>query len=245
MTRMIKLGLVSILAASVSFAAHAGSSSYDMVVVHVEGASLKRGSVIDGSRTLTLKAGSKVTFVGSDGKSFTMKGPLTAKPSDVTRKNQSWSNSSEKVVAVLGALLSNDRRSTKALGVVRSANAGADRPLPNEWAVSVEKAGTKCIGNDVAVFWRGDASRQAKFQVRKAGSTRSATATWPQGQEFLAINRSVFSNGQNYVITVNGRSVEMNMNIMPQGLNSMAEQAAWMARNNCNAQALAMVDRIR
>jgi hypothetical protein len=245
MLRMITFGFATILATSVSFTALAGNASNDILVVHVEGSSLTRGSVVDGSRPLTLKSGAKVTFVGSDGKSFTMRGPITAKPSKAVRKDQSWSGSSQKVVEVLGALLSNERRSTKALGVVRSATSGSSKPLPNEWAVNVEQSGTKCIGSDVAVLWRSDATQQARIQIRRAGSARSAKATWPKGQEYLAINRKVFQNGQNYVINVNGRAVEMKFRVMPSGLDGTVEQAAWMAGSNCNAQALVMVDRIR
>lgn len=245
MSRMIKFSIATILAASVSVAAHAAGSSFDMVVVHVEGTSLKRGAVVDGSRTLTLKAGSKVTFVGSDGKSFTMRGPVTAKPAEITRKDQSWSSSSQKVVEVLGALLSDERRSTRALGVVRSARATPAQPLPNEWAIDVAQSGTKCIGGQVAMLWRSDSDYQAHIKIRRKGSGRTAKAIWPEGQEYLAINRKVFQNGQNYSISVNNRPVEMKVNVMPQGLTNTAEQAAWMARNDCRSQALVMVNRIR
>jgi hypothetical protein len=95
------------------------------------------------------------------------------------------------------------------------------------------------------MLWRADASRNAKISIRRAGSVRTAKAVWPEGQEFLAINRKVFENGQNYMIAVNGRSVEIKVNVMPDGLNSTAEQAAWMARSDCKTQALTMVDRIR
>ena len=69
MSRMIKFGLATILAASVSFAAHAGSSTFDMVVVHVEGTSLKRGTVIDGSGAAGVRAdvgvvGDRIAGVG-------------------------------------------------------------------------------------------------------------------------------------------------------------------------------------
>ena len=57
MVRMINVGLATVLAASVAFSASASGSPYEMVVVHVEGSSLKRGAVIDGNRALKLQAG--------------------------------------------------------------------------------------------------------------------------------------------------------------------------------------------
>ena len=244
MVRMIKFGLTTIVSASIAFTAGAGSNSYDMVVVHVEGAALKRGAVIDGNRALTLEAGSKVTLVGADGSSVTLQGPSTAAPVQITRARQA-PNSEKTIVKILGALLSDDRRSTKALGVVRSATVSSFDPPPNEWAVNIDQSGTRCIGGDIAMLWRSDAIHKATINIRRAGSVRTAKAVWPEGQEFLAINRNVFQNGQNYVIALNGRAVEIKVNVMPRGLNSTAEQAAWMARSNCKAQALVMVNRIR
>ena len=245
MIRMTRLGLATVLAAAVAFSASAGASSYEMVVVHVEGSSLKRGAVIDGNRALKLEAGSKITLVGADGSSVTMQGPSTVAPVKMTRARRADQKSAKKVVEILGALLSDQRRSTKALGVVRSASSNSYSRSPNEWAVNVAQSGTKCIGSDVAMLWRADASRKATINIRRAGSARTAKAVWPEGQEFLAINRKEFQNGQNYMIAMNGRSVEIKVNVMPDGLNSTAEQAAWMARSDCKTQALTMVDRIR
>jgi hypothetical protein len=245
MVRMMKAGFAAVLAASVAFAAGASASSYEMVVVHVEGSSLKRGAVIDGNRALTLPAGSTVTLVGADGSSVTLRGPSSKAPAQLTRSRQWEQEAGKKVVEILGALLSDQRRSTKALGVVRSASSGAARPLPNEWAVDVAQSGTRCVGGDVAVLWRADAKRRARVRIRRAGGVKTATAVWPEGQEYLAINRKEFEHGQNYAIAVDGRSVEIKVNVMPDGLNSTAEQAAWMARNDCESQALTMLDRLR
>lgn len=245
MVSMKKAGFAAVLAASVAFAAGASAASYEMVVVHVEGSSLKRGAVIDGNRALKLPAGSKVTLVGADGSSVTLQGPSSKAPVQLTRSRRWEKESGKKVVEILGALLSDQRRSTKALGVVRSASSGAARPLPNEWAVDIAQSGTRCIGGDVAVLWRANTKRRARVRIRRAGGVKTATALWPEGQEFLAINRKAFQDGQNYAIAVDGRSVEIKVNVMPDGLNSTAEQAAWMARNDCESQALTMLERIR
>jgi len=245
MKRMMKAGTAAILMTTVAFAANAKQNSYEMVVLHVEGAALKRGAMIDGNQPLALKAGSKVTLVGADGKTVTLQGPSTGKPVDLASGSAAGAKSSKKVVAILGALLSSDERSTHALGVVQSAGPAGSDKLPNEWAVNVAQSGTKCIGGDTVSLWRGDASQAATLQIRPAQSARTAKAEWPAGQEYLSVSRKVFENGQNYIINVNGRSAEMKFNVMPAGLTTPSEQAAWMADQNCRDQALAMVDRIR
>jgi hypothetical protein len=245
MKRMMKASVATILMATASFAANAKQVSYEMVVLHAEGAALKRGAVIDGNQSLALKAGAKVTLVGADGKTLTVQGPSTGKPADLAGSGPAGAKSSKKVVAILGALLSNEERSTRALGVVRSANPTGPAKLPNEWAVNAEQSGIKCVGGDAVQLWRADSTQSANLQIRKAHSARTAKTEWPAGQEFLSVSSKVFQDGQNYVVSVNGRSSEMKINVMPAGLSNPTEQAAWMARSNCRDQALAMVDRIR
>lgn len=245
MKRMMKASAAAILMATVGFAANAKQVSYEMVVLHSEGAALKRGAVIDGNQSLALKAGSKVTLVGADGKTVTLQGPANGKPADLAGAGAQGAKSSKKVVAILGALLSNEERSTRALGVVRSAGPTGSAKLPNEWAVNVEQSGVKCVSGDLVKLWRSDASQATKLQIRRAHSARTARAEWPAGQEFLSVSSRVFSDGQNYIINVNGRTSEVKINVMPAGLKTPTEQAAWMARHNCRDQALAMVDRIR
>lgn len=245
MKRMMTASVATILMATAGFAANAKQVSYEMVVLHSEGAALKRGAVIDGNQSLALKAGSSVTLVGADGKTVTLQGPATGKPAELAGGDTAGAKSSKKVVAILGALLSNEERSTRALGVVRSAGPSGSAKLPSEWAVNVEQSGVKCVSGDQVKLWRADASQTAKLQIRRAHSARTATAEWPAGQEFLPVSSKVFSDGQNYIVSVNGRTAELKINVLPAGLNSPTEQAAWMARNNCRDQALAMVDRIR
>lgn len=245
MKRMIKTSMAALVLATTAFSAHAKQGSYEMVILHVEGTTLKRGAVIDGNQPLALKSGAKVTLVGADGKTVTLQGPSTGKPAELGGKSTAGAKSSGKVAAILGALLSNEQRSTRALGVVRSAGPADSGQLPDAWAVNVEQSGTKCVTADVVKLWRPDSSVAAKLQIRRAKSARSAKAEWPAGQEYLPVNSKIFQNGQNYIVSINGRSSEMKINVMPAGLDTPSEQAAWMARNNCRDQALAMVDRIR
>lgn len=245
MKRMIRTTLAATLLTATAFSVQAKQASYEMVILHVEGSALKRGTVIDGNQPLILKSGSKVTLVGADGKTLTLQGPSQGKPSELGLKPASGGRSSDQVVTVLGALLSNEERSTRALGVVRSASPTGNEKLPDAWAVNVAQSGTKCIGADSAKLWRADSSLASKLQVRRAQSARTATAEWPAGHQFLTVSSRVFEDGQNYIVNLDGQSAEIKIRVMPADLESQTEQAAWMARNNCRDQALALVDRIR
>ncbi len=244
MSKVLNFGLAIAITATISLtaiaAAGAAEGAMEMVVVHVEGAPFKRGTVIDGSRALRLQAGWVVTLVGSDGSFVTLKGPSETRPA---RKKRSPKTDS-KIVEALGALLGADERSTAALGVVRSASARSNAPLPDAWAVNVERSGVRCIAPDVAVLWRSDTRRDAPLSIRRVGGTRTARAVWPRGQELLPLNGKVFRDSHDYAVTVDGRLVKITVNVMPSGLDSAVEQAAWMARSGCQAQAIALIDRI-
>ena len=71
------------------------------------------------------------------------------------------------------------------------------------------------------------------------------TATWPAGQETLALKGGAFRDGENYAILVGRRRVDITMHVMPHGMNGEVQQAAWMARAGCRSQALALIDQIR
>ena len=221
--------------------ANAADGAFEMVVLHTDGAPYKRGAVIDGNRPLELKAGWAVTLVGFDGSFVTLKGPSITVPAKL--KNSRTGN--PKITEALSALLGAEQRSTTALGVLRSASADPVAPLPDAWAVSVERSGVGCVGHDIAVLWRSNARRAAKLTVKRAGGARSARAIWPADQELLALNGTVFRDGEKYAISVNGQPVQISMRVMPRGLSGAAEQAAWMAGVGCTTQALALVDRIR
>ena len=80
MKRMIRTTLAAALVTSTAFAVQAKQSSYEMVILHVEGAALKRGAVIDGNQPLALNSGAKVTLVGADGKTITLQRPISCCP---------------------------------------------------------------------------------------------------------------------------------------------------------------------
>ncbi len=221
--------------------ANATGSGAEMIVVHVEGAPFERGAVIQGNRPLKLKAGSVLTLVSSDGTFVTLKGPFNSVP----RQAKNARPGDSKIIEALGALLTGERRSTAALGVMRSASRIPDASPPNAWAASVERSGVRCVRSDVAMLWRSDAQSAAELRIIHAAGSRSSKATWPAGQETLALKGDAFRDGESYAIVVDRRRVDITMHVMPRGLNGQVQQAAWMARAGCRSQALALIDQIR
>ncbi len=158
--------------------ANATGGGAEMIVVHVEGAPFERGAVIQGNRPLKLESGSVLTLVSSDGTFVTLKGPFNSVP----RQAKNARPGDSKIIEALGALLTGERRSTAALGVMRSASRIPDASPPNAWAASVERSGVRCVRSDVAMLWRSDAQSAADLKIIHAAGSRSSKATWPAGQ---------------------------------------------------------------
>ena len=241
-THLVGTILVAVtISAQLASPAHATGNKSQMVVVHVEGAPFERGAVIEGNRPLKLEAGSALTLVASDGTFVTLKGPFNSVPKQA--KNARPGDS--KIIEALGALLTSERRSTAALGVMRSASRIPDASPPNPWAASVERSGVRCVRSDVAMLWRSDAQRAVNLRIIHAAGSRTSKARWPAGQETLALKGDAFRDGESYAIVVGQRRVDITMHVMPHGLNGPVKQAAWMARAGCKSQALALIDQIR
>lgn len=216
-------------------------SANDMIVLHVEGAPLKRGQVIDGSSPLKLETGWSVTLVSSRGSFVTLTGPSETIPA----QNKSAQPGNSMIIETLGALLRAETDSTAVLGVVRSSALNSDYSLPVAWAVNVEQSGTRCIQPKVALLWRKNHEHAAELLISLSKGARITRLTWPAGQEYLSVNSSSFEDGESYIFHLDGRAVELKIEITPSRPISLVEQAAWMTRVGCKGQAVALIETIR
>ena len=227
--------------ATVQPALAAVESANEMIVLHVEGAPLKRGQVIDGTSPLRLETGWSVTLASSKGFIVSLTGPSESIPSQIT----SAQPGNSMIIETLGALLRAEKDSTAVLGVVRSSALNSEYSLPVAWAVNVEQSGTRCIQSSVALLWRRNHEHAAELLINRSKSARIARVTWPAGQEYLSVNSSSFEDGESYIFHLDGRAVELKIQVMPSRQTSPVEQAAWMTRAGCNGQAVALIDTIR
>ena len=233
----------ALIAASLLFmGGRVASAGMELVVVHVVGAALKRGAVIDGTKPLRLEAGWTVTLISSDGKVITLKGPSERAPAADFRQG----TGDPRIIEAIGALLSAHERSTASLGVVRSADGVVDVAATSDpWAVNVDRSGPGCVRGDTIVLWRGDASKAATLSISSAGAMRRAEAVWPAGQSQLPLNAHGFRDGASYVVELDGRRIELTLYVAPVALEPEAAQVAWMTQAGCEAQVLALLDKLR
>lgn len=215
----------------------------EMVVIDASGAALERGAIIDGDDPLSLASGQSVTLIGADGAVITLDGPFDQPPASVVNRTQ---QADPEMIVALGALLTEHENSTATLGVIRSAGETVEiGPLPDPWAVSVDGSGIRCIRPDMVSFWRQDPAERAALEISAPRTGRSAEVAWPAGLARLEIAGGAFRDGQTYLLSLDGREVTLTMHVMPSEVAGPAQQAGWMARAGCEAQALALLETVR
>ena len=233
---------LTILALSI-FAGAPVSANNDMVIVGSTDPAFVPGAIVDGGAPLTLAADQTITLIGADGAVVTLNGPFEQAPVSVVNRTQPGDPG---LVVALGALLTERENSTAVLGVVRSATATAEiEPLPDPWAVNVDRSGTRCMRPDLVTFWRMDATAAADLRISAPRSGRSAEVNWPAGTNQLAVDGAAFRDRQTYMLSLDGHEVALTMHVLPNAVGGLAEQAAWMAEAGCEAQALALLDSVR
>lgn len=234
-------GLMTVFSVAGTAVAGNTSGGYQYVVIKSTDGAYKEGMILDGDAALNLAKGMSVTLVGSDGAILTLDRPTSHLPTPDRTAAASKGN----IVSALGAILSQRQVSTASLGVVRSATSGqTETEMPNPWAVSVDRSGTRCIQREVVVLWRNDATATRKITISRANASMTAQAEWAAGDNLLPVSGKKFRDQAQYRVEHGNRLVSLTMHIVPKEITGPAEQAAWMAQTGCRTQALAMLDSI-
>ena len=225
--------------------------------LHVEGAALKaRRRDRRQSAARAEQPARKVTLVGADGKTVTLTGPVDRHAGCLRGAAGLQIRFGRKRArvrsrAILGALCCPTNS-------VRRAPSGSSAPprrpqapsCPTAWAVNVEQSGTKCVAVQMSVkLWRPDTHQcrgQAPDPPRAERPDRQRRSGLPVRSSCPSAARVFRGRPEPRRQRQRPFRSEMKFSVMPAGLDKpTGEQAAWMARNNCRDQALAMVDRIR
>ena len=222
-TSLISLGLT--LAASAAWAA-------DLVVLEARGVNLRPGQTIDSTRPLVLKQGQHVTLISPTGATLKLDGPYQKAPdADQGR-----------ATTVSGALALLVTQRQARIGEVGTTRGTAPNVLPQPWLLDASHSGNGCLlENRTPVFWRPDAKAAARLTVTPIDRSWKAVATWPAGQNRLAITTDVpMQGGETYVIVFNDEEFAISMTLLPATLTNDDMRAAWMAEKGCEAQAEAL-----
>ncbi len=209
-----------------------------LIVIDARAAGLKAGQKIDSSKPIMLKEGERVTLIGPDGKTLTLRGKFAGVPLG----NASTASDPRRALA---ALINTRNARTSSVGVVRGATDAA--PLPNPWLIDISRSGERCLKvGEQPIWWRPDASTAQKFTVLPVDRSWRADFEWKAGQDMIGVPALSSFDGQTvFLMRVGDQEFPVSLNIVPNDLDNDFILASWMLEKGCIQQADALLKRVQ
>ena len=201
------------------------------VVVEARGIGLKVGAIIDPTKPLDLQQGQHLTLVSDSGQTIKLDGPYHKAP---------VAEQGVQLAAAIGALATNSNGRLGEIGTTRGVGTVT---LPAPWLMDATHSGNVCLQQGAKpVLWRPAATQSADLVIMPADRSWKAQASWPQGDERLAVREDMgVHGGASYFIALNGNESAVTVNTVPAALSTDQMRAAWMIQKGCTAQAEALI----
>lgn len=208
-----------------------------LIVVDARGGGLKAGQRIDSSRPITLKQGERVTMIGPDGKTVTLRGTFSGAPTMLA-------GAATDPRQALAALIATRKARTSSIGVVRGATDAA--PLPQPWLIDISRPGERCLkAGQQPVWWRPEAATSQKFTIVPIDRSWRADFEWAAGQHSIPAPPLAKFQGQTaFVIRKGEQDYGITVDLVPADLDNDFVLASWMLEKGCIQQADALLRRV-
>lgn len=208
-------------------------SAADLVVLTSTGANFKAGQTLPADAKLGLAVGQALTLMMPSGKVVKVTGPADAVPSE------SGAVDDKAVLAALTHMVKSRQADTSSLGTFRS----SESELPDPWLVDVSRAGERCVlAGEPLVFWRPDGASPAAVTLVQPSNSWKARADWPAGSQRLLGPESIaLMDGDTLSVDINALRTDLSIRVIPAEARSESKRLTLLVRNNCMAQAQAMV----
>ncbi|MFM7760037.1 MAG: hypothetical protein ACKO6R_04115 [Burkholderiaceae bacterium] len=205
------------------------------VVMDARGVAFKAGDKIAVGTNITLKEGERLSVIGADGKSVTLRGPYGGALA------AAGGGAAQDPKQALNALVASRDARVKSVGVVRSG--AANVKTPDAESIDITRAGARClIEGRPPVFWRPDSSAQQAFVVFPADRSWRADFVWEAGQDRLTFpDLSKFEGLTTLLVNIDQQEFAISFSLVPATLESEFVRAAWMLEKGCVQQADALL----
>lgn len=214
---------------------NAGAST--LIVIDSRAAGLKVGQKIDSGQPITLKEGERVTVIGPDGKTLTLRGKFAGLP-------LGHAATATDPRRALAALISTRNARTSSVGVVRGATAAA--PLPQPWLIDITHSGERCVKvGERPIWWRPDGAAAQKFTILPVDRSWRADFDWKAGQDIMGVPPlAKFDTQTIFLIRMGDQEFPVSLNMVPADLDNDFILASWMLEKGCIQQADALLKRV-
>lgn len=204
------------------------------VVMDARGVAYKPGDKLAPGTAVSLKEGERLSVIGADGKSITLRGPYAGALA-------ATGGTAQDPKQALNALLASREARVKSVGVVRSGTASVKTPDPE--AIDITRAGPRCLTEGrPPIFWRPDAQAEAPFVVFPADRSWRADFVWQVGQDRMIFpDLSKFEGLTTLLVNIGQQEFALSFSVVPSSLESDVVRASWMLEKGCVQQADALL----
>ncbi len=204
------------------------------VVMDARGLAYKPGDKLAAGVTVSLKEGERLSVIGADGKSITLRGPYSG-------ALVAAGGAPQEPRQALSALLASREARVKSVGVVRSGSARVQTPDPE--MIDITRAGSRCLAEGRSpVFWRPDAHNEEAFVVFPADRSWRADFVWQAGQDRMVFpDLSKFEGLTTLLVNIGQQEFAISFSVIPSAIDSDFVRAAWMLEKGCVQQADALL----
>lgn len=213
------------------------ASAINMVVVEARAAGLKPGMMISSTAAVTLKEGERVTIIGPDGRSVTLRGPYKG---IALRAGTAVQDPK----AALAALISTRNDRAKSVGAIR-AGANAAK-LPDPWLIDISRPGARCVREgDRPIWWRPDDRVAEAFTVFPIDRSWRADFQWKAGVDRMAAPAlSRLEGVSTFLVRLEGQENAISIQMIPRDITEPLVLSSWMLERACIQQADAYLRQI-
>ena len=204
------------------------------VVMDARGIAYKPGDKITPNTSVVLKEGERLSVIGPDGKSVTLRGPFSG---PLSANNAPTPDAKQ----ALTSLLANREARTKSVGVVRSGAATVRTPDPE--AIDITRSGARCLTAGARpVLWRPVAGNEQAFVLFPADRSWRADFVWAAGQDRMVLpDLAKFEGLTTLMVNIDQQEFAISFSVIPPTLESEFIRAAWMLEKGCVQQADALL----
>lgn len=208
----------------------AATMAAQLVVLDARGGSLKPGMTIDSAKPITLGEGERLTLIGPDGRSVTIKGKYSGPA-------MAAATSASDPKLALAALISTRNARSNSVGAIRAGSSAA--ALPDPWLIDVSRAGPRCVREgDTQVWWRPNAKTAEDFTVFPVDRSWTADLSWDEGADRMeAPALSQLASASMYIVKNGATENAISINVIPKAIDNDLVLTSWMLEKGCTQQA--------
>ncbi len=213
------------------------ATAANLIVLEARGGGLSAGQSIPSDKPITLKEGERVTVIGPDGKSVTLRGPFSGPP-------MPGGGAAADPKQALAALVATRDARTSSVGVIRAGTEAAK--LPEPWLIDMSRPGPRCLlEGERPVWWRPEAASEQEFTVFPIDRSWRADFRWKVGEDRQPVPPVSRFEGQNsFIVVIDKQEHAISITMVPRDIDNEFVLTSWMLQKGCVQQADALIRKL-